>query len=537
MMNEHSCDKVNRAGRAAGRWVVVGTLMCAAAWLGGCMVGPDYATPEAPLDGAWLGAAGEQTRTEEVQRLWWTVFDDPALDRLVTMAYEQNLDLQAAGLRVLEARARRGIAVGEFFPQSQAVSGGVAAVNTSSRVANPAPNADFQSSFVGFDVFWEVDVWGRFRRGIEAADASLYATVMNYDDVLVTLVSEVASTYVTIRSLDKRIEFALSNVKIQLRTLDIVDVRFRHGEATDLDVQQARSNLTSTQSLVPRLQSERQQAVFGLCLLLGMKPTDLDPMLGPTADVPRPPRAVAIGVPAELLRRRPDIRRAEREAAAQSARIGIAASQLYPHFAISGSIGYEAENVGDLFSGESFFGAFGPSFTWNILNYGRIQNDIRVQDARFEQLIAQYQNTVLRAAAEVESASAAFVLSQQEESFLAQSVDAAGRAVDLALIQYRNGDVDFIRVLDTQTVLANQQDLLVTRQRDVALSLVTLHRALGGGWELHSGREFVNEAVLSRMRQRTDWGNLISPDYPQGELIKPAAFDRPEQPVVGPPEP
>jgi NodT family efflux transporter outer membrane factor (OMF) lipoprotein len=349
---------------------------------------------------------------------------------------------------------------------------------------------------------------------------------MNYDDVLVSLVSEVATAYVEIRSIDQRLAYALENVRIQSETVDVVDTRFRNGEATDLDVQQARSNRANTESLVPRLRSIRRQTVYRLCVLLGMTPRDLDEVLGEPRNVPSPPPNVALGAPAELLRRRPDIRRAEREAAAQCARIGVAVSELLPHFALSGAIGYQAEDAADLFTEEAFVGAFGPSFTWNILNYGRIKNAIRVEDARFEQLVTQYQNTVLRAASEVESASAAYILSQEEVRHLQESVDASAKAVELGVVQYRGGEVDFIRVLDTQEFLADQQDRLASRQRDVATNLINLHRALGGGWEIHEGNEFVDADTIRRMRRRTDWGKVLNPDYPKGEIIKPARFER-----------
>ena len=221
---------------------------------------------------------------------------------------------------------------------------------------------------------------------------------------------------------------------------------------------------------------------------------------------------MAIGVPAELMRRRPDIRRAERQAAAQCARVGVAESALYPHFTLSGSIGYKADGVGDLFTGTAVAGSFGPSFRWDILNYGRIMNSVRVQDARFEQLVVNYQNTVLRAAAEVESATTAYVMSQHKERSLARSVDATRKAVDLALSQYRAGEIDFSRVLETQFFLVTQQDRLAESKRDVSASLVRLYKALGGGWQLREKRPFVDQETQQRMTERTNWGNVIDPD-------------------------
>lgn len=496
--------------------------VCLAGCLTGCMVGPDYAVPQADYHAEWIESANEGLSADaDVAADWWRTFNDPVLDKLVTMAYEQNLSLKIAGLRVLEARASRGIAAGEFFPQLQQARGGYGRINTSEDVANPAPRQSFDSFDVGLDVVWEVDVWGRFRRGIESADASLYASVMNYDDVLVSLVAEVALAYIDIRSLDQRLAYARQNVKTQKNTVDVTDVLFRNGEGNELDVQQARSNLANTESLVPKLQGARRGAVYRLCFLLGRTPGDLDELLGNQVGIPTPPADVAIGVPAELMRRRPDVRRAEREAAAQSARIGVAESALYPHFTLNGSIGYAAENASDLFSGGAVAGSFGPAFRWDILNYGRIINAVRVQDARFEQLVVSYQNTVLRAASEVEIAATAYVMSQREQKSLAESVAASSRAVELALTQFRGGEVDFTRVLDTQEFLTVQQDRLATSQRDVAGNLITLYRALGGGWQLRDGQTFVDPDTQQRMRDRTNWGSVIDPDHPARQLIQP----------------
>ena len=361
-------------------------------------------------------------------------------------------------------------------------------------------------------------------RGLESADASLYASVMGYDDVLVSLVSEVASAYIDIRSFEQRIAYAEANVELQQQTLEITDVRFRAGEDTELDVQQARSNLANTEALIPDLQNARRSASYRLCFLLGMTPQSLDEMLAETKGIPAPPTDVAIGVPAELLRRRPDIRRAEREAAAQCAQIGVEVANLYPQFSLNGSIGYGADNLSDTFSTTGFEGSFGPSFRWDILNYDRIKNAVRIEDARFEQLIVSYQNTVLRAASEVESAATSFALSQVQAEALDRSVVASAKAVDLALIQYRNGEVDFTRVLDTQSFLTEQQDRLAASRRNVAGSVVSLHRALGGGWEIRNGKPFVDPETQRKMQERTDWGNIIDPDYPNQLRYQPKGY-------------
>jgi NodT family efflux transporter outer membrane factor (OMF) lipoprotein len=483
--------------------------------LGGCMVGPDYKSPPVQTTDKWKAGPTTQVADEAAARAdWWKAFKDPVLNKLVDAAYAQNLPLQAAGLRVLEARARRGIDVGNFFPQLQQVSGGYSHIGASKNVANGFPNHYFDATSAAFDMGWELDVWGKFRRGIESSDASLYGSVMNYDDVLVTLVADIATTYINLRGLDERIKIAGENVTVQQQALDIANVRFRAGGATDLDVQQAKVQLSNTQAQVPALQAARDQAEDQLCVLLGVAPKDLSEILGHDyVPMPTPPDSVAVGIPADLLRRRPDIRRAEAAAAAQSAQIGVAVADLLPHFQLFGSIGYAAENPGDLFNASSLAYQIGPAFRWDILNYGRLKNNVRVQDARFEQLLNAYQNTVLTAQQEVADSISSLVHSRQETVYLAESVAAAQRAVDISMTQYRAGGADYIRVLVATQFLVAQQDSEVLSRVNAATSAVALNKALGGGWEMRQNREFVAPETVKRMRDRTNWGNITDANY------------------------
>jgi NodT family efflux transporter outer membrane factor (OMF) lipoprotein len=337
---------------------------------------------------------------------------------------------------------------------------------------------------------------------------------MNYDDALVTLVADVATSYVNLRGLDERIKLALENVTIQQSSLDIANVRFRAGGTSELDVQQATGQLRDTQALVPVLQLQRRQTENQLCVLLGIPPQDLAEVLGSTqATVPSPPDRTAVGIPADLLRRRPDIRRAEAEAAAQCALIGFAKADLLPHFSLFGSIGYAAENPGNLFDNSSLTYQLGPGFRWDILNYGRIANNVRVQDARFEQLLKQYQNTVLTAQQDVSNSITSLVRSREQAGFLTDSVVASRRSVDLSFTQYRAGGVDFIRVLNATQFLLNEQQNLVISRVNIATSAIALNRALGGGWELRKDDEFVPAETIEQMRQRTNWGDITSSDY------------------------
>ena len=276
-----------------------------------------------------------------------STFNDPVLDSLIYTAYRQNLSLRVAGFRILEARALRGIAVGELFPQSQQAFGSYTRTNNSlnSSKCGAVPNRFFDEWQTGTSLAWELDFWGRFRRAVEAADANLDASIENYDDVLVLLLSEVAQSYINIRTAEQRLEYARKNVEIQQVSLNMADVKFRNGATTRLDVTQGQSNLSQTEATIPPLEAARRQAANQLCILLGMPPRDIDGILAGQQTIPSAPPQVAVGIPADLIRRRPDIRRAERDVAAQSALIGVATSELYPHFSITGTIFFDAIQI------------------------------------------------------------------------------------------------------------------------------------------------------------------------------------------------
>jgi NodT family efflux transporter outer membrane factor (OMF) lipoprotein len=476
------------------------------------MIGPDYARPPAPVSETWLDAAeGGVIQAEPADyREWWKVFGDPVLDSLVETAYRDNPTLQAAGARVLEAMARRGIAIGTLFPQQQDAFAAYLRNELSENRANQGQSdGKFDDWQVGFDAFWELDLWGRLRRGIESADAEVLASVATYDDVLVSLVAEVARNYILLRTLEEQLEVARENVTIQERSYDIANAKFQGGAVTELDSAQAATLLEETRSLIPGLEADIRQSENTLCILLGIPPRDLDDILGGPKPIPGAPAQVAVGIPAELLRRRPDVRRSERELAAQSAQIGIAKSDLLPRLSLIGTISLTAEDFADLFKGDSFEAFGGPTLRWAILNYGRISNNVRVQDARFQSLVGTYEDTVLRAQAEVENAIAAFLGAERQVEYLDRSVAAAERAVDLADLQYREGAADYTRVLNSQQFLVREQDRLVATRGSVALSLTSLYKALGGGWELRVGDNFVTEEAAGQMRQRTRWGSLV----------------------------
>jgi NodT family efflux transporter outer membrane factor (OMF) lipoprotein len=492
--------------------------------MSGCAVGPDYVKPAATEPEQWLEQNDDRVTTEtEDFGQWWTVFNDPVLNSLIQRAYQQNLSLRIAGIRIMEARAELGIAFGNQFPQVQQVRGGYTYTSGSENMANSAlAELSYSEVDVGFDAAWELDLWGKFRRSVESGVANLDASIASYDDILVTLTAEVARTYVRIRTFEYRLAIAEANVKIQERSLQIARVRFDAGDVTELDVAQATTLLRTTQATIPRLKAGLRQAKNALCILLGTTPNDLKEALGEKIFIPTVPSEVAMGVPAELLRRRPDVRLAESRVAAQSPLVGVAKADLFPHFKLFGSIGLsssdgdvtkagglEGSDLDDVFDSDSieFFG--GPAFSWDILNYGRIKNRVRVQDARLQQLVVNYRDTVLRAAQEAEDALAGFLRSQEEEDFLSDSVSAAKRSVQISMLQYKEGMMDYQRVLDTQRAQAEQEDGLAETKGAVALSLIAIYKALGGGWEIREGQDFVPEETKEEMQNRTNWGDLL----------------------------
>jgi NodT family efflux transporter outer membrane factor (OMF) lipoprotein len=482
-------------------------------------VGPDFEKPEVPVADDWLDAENQLVDTSSSNyEDWWSVFDDPVLSNLIDKAYEQNLGLQIAGLRIMEARAQLGIATGLKYPQAQSVGGGYA-YSRSSINAPPLSNlpADVLQGVdrtsgawsASFDATWEADVWGKFSRGVEAADANLAANMLNYDDVLVTLTGEVAALYISIRTLQERLDYAYSNVKLQQQALDLANSRFELGATSELDVQQAKGLMYNTESLIPIYHLNIERASNTLSFLLGMPPSDLNAVLGNSREIPAAPSSIAIGVPADLLRRRPDVRAAEMAAAAQSAGIGISQADLYPSFAIGGSLGLAGGTFSDLFDSGATTGFITPFFKWDIFNYGRIKNNVRVQDARFEQAVTAYQNTALAAAKEVQDGLQGFLRTQEQVGYLESAVTASNRAAELALAQYKQGAADYTRVLNTQTSLLQQQDTLTAARGQVITNLVSTYKALGGGWQLRDGNHYVSPDVINTMETRTDWGELL----------------------------
>ncbi|MCY1041567.1 efflux transporter outer membrane subunit [Corallococcus sp. bb12-1] len=509
-------------GRASfvGAWPLLGVLTA----LSGCTVGPNFTKPEAVVAKEWRTQGDPRLSTQAaVDTQWWKSFGDPALDRLVEIAYRQNLPLQIAGLRIVEARAQLGILTGRQYPQLQVATGSAAAVGRSENsaaanlvdLANVGPiDRHYLEYQLGFDALWEVDFWGKYRRGVESGAAGLLASVADYQSSLVAITAEVARTYVLVRTFEMLIDQGRENVRIQEEGFRIAQSRFSNGVTSELDVAQAATLLESTRATIPQLEGGLEQARNALSTLLGQPTGAVETLLAGPRQVPLAPATVAVGMPAEILRRRPDVRSAELFAAAQCARIGIAEAELYPSFSLFGTIGLEAStsgtSSGNLFSLGSLAYSIGPRIVFPFLNYGRLKNGVRVEDARFQQLLVNYRNTVLKAAQEVADALTGFVNAQKAMVFQQAAVKAAQRSVELALVQYREGAVDYQRVLDAQRSLLQQQNNLVQTSSSIATNLVALYKALGGGWEVRRDQPVVPEPMQSEMEKRTDWGDMLS---------------------------
>ncbi len=484
--------------------------------LAACTVGPDFEEldPEAAADWSQPETEGLQTTPAELVQ-WWQVFNDPVLSELVELAYQSNNGLQIAGLRILEAQAQLGIATGQLYPQTQVAAG---SANRVSPASNSGTAGDFWQYGLGASVSWEADFWGRFRRGIESADATYLASVADYDQALVLLTAAVADSYAVIRTTEEQLRIAKENLKIQRRSYEIASVLYRNGDASELDMQQAETLLLSTQATIPDLDASLKQSKNALSVLLGQQPGQLDALLQGTEGISPLPVDVAIGFPADMLRRRPDVRQAELLARAQNARIGLAKSDLYPSFSLTGSVGLTSTSsngdLGDLFSSDALSVSIGPSFVWPFLNYGRIKNNVRVQDARFQQSLVNYREVVLQAARETEDAMAAYIGTRDQAKILAKTVTSAERSNKLSTLRYKEGFADYQRVLNAQQALFTQQQRYVSTLGNGFRSLVALYKALGGGWEGRENMPYVDEDNVQQMQERTNWGNLIEKTQP-----------------------
>ncbi|MGR5426197.1 TolC family protein [Vibrio harveyi] len=496
-------------------------------------LGPDYVHPEQtalPSDWSLEKAAQDTQQSERKLQQWWQQFNDPTLNQLVEMASQQNLDLEAAGLRIVQARSLLGISTGLQYPQVQTVSGNLARAYVNDQGVNNAA--------LSFDAGWEMDIWGKYARGIESAEAGYYASIASYHDIMVTITAEVARNYINYRTFQERILLSRRNIEIQERVVNITQVQFDSGNVTELDVQQAKNQLFNTKAAQPSLEIAMKQSRTALALLLGVLPEDVEKLLQSDgfaqrmADyenqfkssgrkpalsgndersiVPRPP-LLDNKVDANLVMRRPDLQVSEMQARAQSAQIGVAETALYPSFSLFGSIGIDSTVPdGSSFSfSDSLTMVVGPTFSWNIFQYGRVKNNIRFEDAKFQETLTNYNKKVLQAVNEVTNALEAYDLYLEQKSLRLQSVNSSIRAFNISMTQYENGQISFERLLNSVEKMTRAEDSYATIKGNVANQVVALYKALGGGWEAQTGKPFLSETVAKQMQDRSDWDGLL----------------------------
>ena len=449
-------------------------------FLSGCAVGPDYQSPTIDMPDQWHQQLAEGFNTaDSMPAQWWELLNDPVLSELVQNVRQNNPDLESAYWSLMQARYARDYATGQYSPSIDA-GGSYSRTRASDKGLMPMPKNPYNMHTVGFDAAWEIDIFGQYKRAIESAQASYEAQIENYRDVRVSLSAETAYNYVQLRTIQARIQYAMKNIESQKDTLKLAQAKFDSELAPRLDVEQARLNLADTQSQIPSLRSAEKAAINRLCVLTGKHPGQLADMLADAKPIPMPSDEVSILIPAELLRRRPDIRRAERQLAAQSAQIGVATADLYPSFSLSGNIGFEAMNFSDVSRNGSQYYGYGPSFRWRIFDGNRIRNQIKIEESKTEQLYWQYRSAVLTALEDVENAMTDYVQERQRKVLLRQSVTAAKASVELVTTQYKNGLTDFQNVLVLQRSEFQQEDKLAQSEGQVVQNLIRIYKALGG---------------------------------------------------------
>lgn len=498
--------------------------------ISGCTkVGPDYVKPkEVAMPDVW---ESNLTKSDQNITNWWKLFNDPTLDVLVEKSYAQNLDLRSAGLRILQARAALGISEGLLYPQQQSVSANIAGVR--------AGGNNFAAGGANFDVGWEMDVWGKYARGIESAEASMYASVASYDEILVSIIAEVARNYVSYRTSQERIEFAKRNILIQEKIVEITQVQYNAGNVSELDMQQSKTQLYTTMSILPALELSKIKSRNAIAILLGTIPQEVEMLLhesdvidetqssddvfaslkkrlethdySDAAYIPLVQLDENITIDADLIRRRPDLQVAELQTLAQNAQIGAAKAELYPHFSLFGNIGYNNQSSGGvhLSAGDAVGISAGPAFSWNIFQYGRIKNQVRLQDALFQESLTNYNKKVLLAVQEVSNALNGYTYTKQQLEFNEQAIEATVKAFSISVTQYNDGLVGYQRLLTSVQNLTRNEDQYAQIQGNIATQVIALYKALGGGWQMGRGKAYVNETDVKQMQERSDWGEYF----------------------------
>ena len=520
--------------RPPSSWLIAATL---ALPLSSCMVGPNYSTPDSRVEKAWVESSAVSGKSQSAADiLWWKTFRDPVLNRLIEIACANNPNLQIAGVSILRARAELSGAIGNLFPQQQGISADTTynylppSDSGSPQLQSGSPlgttlNQDRSGGMqIGPNLFtnqvlfsstWEIDFWGKYRRQIQSDKVTFLASVAAYDNAMVTLIGDVANSYVNIRTTQAQIRVNEENVALQVESLRIATARFQAGQTSQLDVEQAKTELAQTQANVPSLKNTLRQTKNTLALQMGLPPDAVDRHLKP-GRLPSPPQKIAAGIPRDLLRRRPDVRQAGLEAASQSALIGVQVANMLPAFSLNGTFGYSSNNIGnnslaDIFNWQNSIVQSAGSLTMPVFNYGRLINKVRAQDANFQEAILTYQNTVLTAQQEVENGLSEFKYGKQTVDYLSTAVSSARMSTKLSLDRYKAGQTDFTTVLTAMQQQLDVENSLVGAEGNVMLGLILTYRSLGGGWQAREGRDVISPEVKKEMAKRTYWGRTMEP--------------------------
>jgi multidrug efflux system outer membrane protein len=455
---------------------------CLLGLLSGCMVGPNYQQPQLPVPAAFTNQTPEGLSTDGIETLWWRGFQDPILDQLVDQALTHNHDVRVATARLREARALRTETTFDRYPT--VTSQASYTRQRTSEALSPLGDRDLELYDAGFDASWELDVFGRVRRSVEARTAAVGAAEASRQDVIVILLAEVARNYFIVRGAQNQLAVAQRNAENQQQTLALTVALLEGGRGTELDTARAEAQLTATRGTIPPLETTIKQAMYRLGVLIGQQPTALEPELSEPLPLPALPGLVALGQPADLLRRRPDIRVTERNLAVATANVGIVTADLFPRVTFTGSVALQATSFLGLGKGGSDTFAVGPGIFWAAFDLGRVRARIRAADARTEAALAQYEQRVLLALEETENALVAFTRQQARRDLLQASAAASARAQELARQRYQFGVADFLTVLDAERTLLEAQDRLADSETQTATALVAVYKALGGGWEI-----------------------------------------------------
>lgn len=492
------------------------------------MVGPNYKEPQKIVDKHWQ----KNTSIKEITKSnaqWWNLFHDKTLISLIHQGYQGNLSLQSTGVRVLQARAQLAQSVGQLYPQQQALTGNFTHNRIGgSSLQNLLPS-NFDTALMGITASWELDFWGKYRRAILANDAAFLASFAAYDNALVSLTADIATTYVNIRMTEQLIKVTKKNIDVQNLSLKIAKARYEGGQTSLLDVEQAQTELSETQSTLPKYVSTLQNQKDALAVLLGITPGGIDPLLTKKQGIPKAPLNVAVGIPKEALAQRPDIYQARMEAIAQSESIGAIKANLFPSLSLAGTFALSANNIppnslSNLFNISNSFSTSGPAVSWPILNYGQITNAVRVQDAVFQQSLLNYLNIVLKAQQEVQDKITQLIEARKTEKYLITANQAAIKSTHLALIRYREGESDYTPVLDAERQELRVQTSLTTAQGEIPKALIALYRALGGGWQIRGCNDIVPEQIKKDMAKRTNWGSLLKQPHHMPSTSKKGIF-------------